>query len=335
MRLRAPVLALGVILALSAPGVVLAQSDQVRLAIAPVGQPGTYFDLTMAPGESRSLAVDIANDGSAAVPVRTYGADVYTIVNGGFGARLRDEPATGMTTWLAYPTRVWTLAAGETVRRTFEIKVPAKTGPGEYITSLILENDQPVESKGTIDLNQFIRQALGVVVTVPGRRAPALAIGQANANVVAGLSVVSVAIANTGNVRLQPTVQFALFDQAGGQISQTSSKMGTVYARTDTFLEVPLAVLLPAGQYVVRVTLADPKQDLSVTSGALPFGVVAETPISQGGGGSAGLTAVTPDGGQDGSLAPGIVLFAAVLLALAALGTVAVVRRRGPRTASL
>lgn len=328
-------MALGAILALSAPGIALAQSDQVRLAITPVGQPGTFFDLTMAPGESRSLAVDIANDGSAAVPVRTYPADVYTIVNGGFGARLRDEPETGMTTWLAYPTKIWTLAPGETVRRTFEIHVPAKIGPGEYITSLILENDQPIESKGTIDFNQYIRQALGVVVTVPGRRLPALAIGGANAKIVAGLSVVSVAIANTGNVRLQPTVHFALFDQTGSQISATSSQMGTVYARTDTFFEVPLAVLLPAGQYVVRVTLVDPKQDLSVASGTLPFGVVDQAPITQGGGGSAGLTAATPGGGQDGSLAPWIVLFAAVLLALAALGMAAVVRRRGPRTASL
>jgi hypothetical protein len=317
---------LGAILTLGAPGIALAQSDQVRLAITPVGQPGTFFDLTMAPGESRSLAVDVANDGSSAVPVRTYAAGVYTIVNGGFGARLRDEPETGMTTWLAYPTKVWTLAAGETVPRTFEINVPARIGPGEYITSLILENNQPIESKGTVDLNQFIRQALGVVVTVPGRRSPTLAIGGASTKVVAGLSVVLVAIANTGNVRLQPTVHFALFDQAGSQISETNSQMGTVYARTDTFFEVPLAVLLPAGQYVVRLTLADPKQDLSVASGALPFGVVAQTPITQSGGGSAGLTAATPGGGQDGSLAPGIVWFAVVLLALAALGMGAVVR---------
>ena len=55
----------GVLVAFLAPSAVLAQSAPMKLALRPVGQPGSYFDLIMLPGETRSLAVDIANDGDA------------------------------------------------------------------------------------------------------------------------------------------------------------------------------------------------------------------------------------------------------------------------------
>ena len=114
----------------------MADPGQIKLALLPVGQPGSYFDLTMRPGESRSFEITIANDGDSSIAARTYAADVYTIINGGFGARLRGEPETGMTSWLDYPTRVLQLAAGSRADSSFTVAVPAGTGPGEYITSL-------------------------------------------------------------------------------------------------------------------------------------------------------------------------------------------------------
>jgi hypothetical protein len=85
------------LLTLVAPGAASAGDAGIKLALRPIGQAGTYFDLTMRPGERRRLEVEIANVGTQRIAARSYAADVYTIVNGGFGGRLRDEPQTGTT----------------------------------------------------------------------------------------------------------------------------------------------------------------------------------------------------------------------------------------------
>jgi hypothetical protein len=239
-------------------GAVLAADTPIKLALLPVGQKGSFFDLTMRAGEERTLQVDIANDGGDAIAARTYAADVYTIINGGFGASLRDQPRTGTTTWVFYPTSVVSLGAGERTRRSFTIAVPRDAGPGEYITSLVLENNQPILGAGAVGLSQIVRQAVAVVVTVPGLRSPQLAIGSATHQVLAGRSIVRVAVQNPGNVRLKPRVGFSLIDAAGSLVSQTTMQMDTFYAHTNTFVEFPIATLLAPGTYTVRLRLDAP-----------------------------------------------------------------------------
>ena len=282
-----------VLLALLAPGAALAQSERVRLALLPVDQPGSFFDLTMRPGEKRSLAVDIANDCEAVIVARTYAADVYTIINGGFGARLRNEPPSGTTQWLDYPTEVLPLAVGVATRRAFTVAVPSDAGPGEYITSIVLENDLPFHSTGAVALNQVIRQAVAVVVTIPGRRSPRLAVGVASHKVVAGRTVVTVGVDNSGNVRLKPLVGYVLLDATGIQVSHGSVQMDTFYARTSTFIEVPLAAQLLPGAYTVRLTIEDSPQVMQAVATDVPLVVEPAPQASAAGARVPGPTHVT------------------------------------------
>jgi hypothetical protein len=321
----------GMAISLAAPGAALgaapSEQGQVNLALLPVGQSGSYFDITMSPGSSRSFAVDIANNGATAVAARTYAADVYTIINGGFGARLRGEAQSGMTAWLTYPTKVWTLAPGQGVRRTFAVHVPANAAPGETITSLVLENDQPIRVPGAGAVNQVVRQAVAMVVTVPGPRAPALAIGDASIAVVGGRSVVSVAVANIGNIRLSPEVDFALLDASGNAMSASSFQMGTFYAGTSTFIEVALTSLLPPGAYVARVTLRDPAEQVSVGRATPAVLAGGPDPSSPGDGQTAGQVSSTL-GTVPGS-APWVVHPAAgAFVALGIFGVIVLRRRR-------
>jgi hypothetical protein len=264
-----------VLSALAWPIAAYAVESQVELAIRPVDQPGQFFDLTMRPGETRTLEVELANVGDAAIAARTYAADVYTIINGGFGARLREEPQTGTTLWLDYTTDVLQLPAGDGIRRTFEIAVPADAEPGEYITSLVLENDVPIRGSGDVAIDQVVRQATAVVITVPGPRVPAITIGAATHNVVTDKSVVAVALQNMGNVRLKPVAEFVLLDGAGAEVSRATVAMDTFYAHTDTLMEVPLAALLQPGTYSIRLTLEDADQDLQASGAAIPLVVEA------------------------------------------------------------
>jgi hypothetical protein len=312
-------------IAFLAPKAAFAQDAPIRLALLPVGQPGSYFDLTMRPGETRRLAVDIANDGQAAIVARTYRADVYTIVNGGFGARLRDEPASGTTTWVTYPTTVLPLAVGEGIRRSFVVAVPADAGPGEYITSIVLENDAPLHKSGSVGLDQVIRQAVAVVVTVPGRRSPHLAVGAASNKIVADRSVVSVAVDNAGNVRLKPLVSFALLDAAGTEVSHASVQMDTFYARTSTFIEVALATSLPPGRYTVRLTVQDAARGLQAVTAAVPL-IIGAPEMSPAASRAPGQTNLTPAANQAMPLA---IVVGIVMLGGMAIGLILRLSRRG------
>jgi hypothetical protein len=296
--------------------------------VLPVGQAGPYFDLAMQPGESRTLEVDLVNYGSAALAVATYAADVYTITNGGYGGRLRGEPQTGTTTWLRYPTDVVELAAGARSRRAFSVAVPDGAAGGEYITSIVVENDQPVVTSGAIGLDQIARQAVAVVVTVPGPRTPALAIGEASHTVVTGRSVVAVELDNGGNVRLRPVASFELRDAAGGLVSQASIALDTFYAHRATRFEVPLAALLQPGTYYVTLRLADDVQGLSVERDDLTF--VVGPPATPEPGSRPALTPVNQ--APDGTSIPWPAVLA--LLGAALLGSVGFVALRRARNAS-
>jgi hypothetical protein len=310
-----------------APTIVLAQGAQIKLALLPVGQAGSYFDLTMKAGEIRTLEADVANDGEAAIAARTYAADVYTIVNGGFGGRLRDQPQTGTTGWLDYPTQVLQLGPGEGMHRSFTVAVPADTGSGEYITSLVLENEQPIVNDGAVGLNEVFRQAVAVVVSVPGPRSPGLAIGAATHTVVGGASTVKVAVENTGNVRLKPMISFTLFDPEGVQISQATLPMDTFYAETSTSVEFPLAALLLPGTYTVRLTLDDAAQSVHAAQAGIPLVVEAAPDPPADIGSDPGLIGVSQSAGGGPFGVVGILLVAGFLLAIS-IGWL-VLRRRG------
>jgi hypothetical protein len=330
-----PLLGLGAIVALLlVPGRASAQDVPGRLILAPIGQPGTYFDLTMRPGDRQTFELSFGDASSAPIAARTYAADVYTIVNGGFGGRLRDEPETGMTTWLDYPTEVLQLRPGGNVRRAFTVRVPPDVIPGEYITSVVLENDVPVPGSGPVALGQVTRQAVAVVVTVPGPRKPALTIGAARHEVVAGTSIVSVAVANPGNIRLKPLVGFRLFDGAGHLVSVTQFRMDTFYSWTTSTVEVPLASILLPGAYTIALDLDDAANDVYVTEPAIPLVVVAAAVAAPVGAGVPELPVV--DQASPPAGATGLPLPTAALLLVAVVGVARGVRvvRRSRRAAS-
>lgn len=319
----------------SAPAAAFAAESDVKLSLRPVGIDGQFFEVTMAPGETQTLEVELGNQGESAIAARTYAADVYTIINGGFGAELRDAPASGTTLWLEYPTEVFQLPPGQGIRRTFTVRVPSDAAPGEYITSLVLENDTPIQGGGDVAINQVLRQALAVVITVPGPRTPRLEVGAAIHTIVADRSVVAVSVRNTGNVRLKPVAQFTLRDAAGAQVSQSTVAMDSFYAGTETLVEVPLAALLQPGAYSVGLTLEDAAAGARIEAPAIPLGVEPPpSPPPAVEGTVPGLTEVIQSiqSGQVPPWAAALMLLGAVLIGLVGgLLILALVRRRRRR----
>ena len=324
---------LGAVLLVGAPFSTFASTPTTKLGLSAVAQPGSFFDLTMDPGQHKTLGVILSNDGTVSVAARTYAADVYTIVNGGFGGRLRDEPQTGMTSWVDYPSEALHIAAGERTRRSFDVEVPGDAGPGEYITSVVLEYDVLPQVGAGVEVDQVVRQAVAVVVTVPGARVPAIDIGAASHQVAAGKSIVSVAVRNTGNIRLKPLIDFTLTDAGGATVSHASVAMDSFYARTATTVEVPLAALLLPGRYTVGFSVGDTTQKLAVREASIPLVVDGLAGTGSDVGESAGLTDVIQGLGTGMSG----VIWAALICAVLALGLLVVggafaVRRRRSRS---
>lgn len=266
-------LGLSALIALGTSSLALAAEPAVKLSITPEGVSGSYFELTMKPGEMRELAVVIGNHGTAMVPVRTYAADVYTIVNGGFGARLSGEPTGETTSWVTYQSEVLSIEPGSGIRRTFTVTVPLDAAPGERITSLVVQNDKP-DSTGTgVVIQQVLRQAVAVAITVPGPLVPGLRIGAARHAEVAGRSVLAVEVENTGNVLVRPTADLTLSDGTGKIVSTGRVPMGSFYAGTSTLVELPLAALLLPGEYRIGLSLADPERGARAEARELAFAV--------------------------------------------------------------
>jgi hypothetical protein len=244
-----------------------------RLGLTPVGLPGTYFALTLVPGEHRQIEVEAANFGPDPTLARTYAANVYSIVNGGFGAGLFGEGISGTTTWLSYPTQEFTLAPQGALRVPFMVSVPGGTPPGEYITALVIESTETLQGSGPLTLNQVNRSAIAVAIDVPGSRQPSLSIGLVQHKSVGGHSILSFEVDNPGNVHLRPAGAFRLLDAGGSQIEARSVVMDAFYAGTRTLLEASLADALPPGDYCAELSLTDPVTGVHDATACLRFSV--------------------------------------------------------------
>ena len=272
-------IALGAMWLVALPAI--AAADEPQLGLTPMGQPGTYFDLTLGPGEHRRLEVEAANFGPRRERARTYAADVYSIVNGGFGAELHGQQPSGPTTWLSFPTEVMILERQQARIVPFVVDVPAGTPPGEYITALVIERTRALPSTGPLTLNQVDRSAIAVAIDVPGPRQPRLSIGVVGHKSIGGHSILTFAVNNAGNVHLWPAGRFLL--RAAGEAAQAGEAvvMDVLYAGTGTLLEIPLSTPLAPGEYCAQLSLTDAATGAHDETDCLPFRI--GPPASVGG----------------------------------------------------
>lgn len=278
-RLRAGAAALALATAWLVTAVPVAALDEAsKLGLTPLDQDGAYFELTLEPGEGTMLRVEAANFGASEVEARTYAADVYSIINGGFGADLYGEPAAGTTLWLDYQEQIATLGAHDALVIDFEVAVPDGTPPGEYIAALVIENVEPFRGSGSVTIDQINRSAIAVAIDVPGPSLPELQIGAVGHHVAGAQSVVTFAIDNPGNVHLRPAGDFGLFDASGRELSAGPVTMDSVYAGTGTLLEAPLAEMLPDGDYCAELRLVDEETGATDEIECLAFSVGAAAP---------------------------------------------------------
>jgi hypothetical protein len=284
---------LGALITFSLPAA--AAGDSIRLTIRPAdGDLTSYFKITVEPGQTVRLAAQLGNAGESRTNATTFAADAYTMPNGGFGVRDISAEQSGPTTWVSYPTETFEIEPGASTIREFDVTVPLDTEPGDYLTSLVIQNTDAIDATGAVALDQIVRQFVAIAIDVPGERAPALSIDTVSHDVTAGRSVVAFDVTNTGNRHLQPTGAFLLLDAQDNVIAQRDVAMNQFYAMTGTTFSVALDTLLAPGDYYASLTLTDPGTTSTATFEEAIFSVpVVEVPEAVNDDGSIAAPATT------------------------------------------
>ena len=305
-----------------------ADNDSIRLGIDAVGSDLPYFDLTLEPGDSVDLTVRFSNYGNVSTGASIFAADVRTIRGGGMGMADIDDDRTGATTWLDFEDEDLKLASDDQIERTVTVTVPEDTDSGEYITSVVIQNTEPVDiGDNDARFDQTVRQAVAIAIDVPGDRPAQLRVGDAHHLTSGERSVVEVGLENIGQAHLRPEGSFALADTDGETLAASSIALDTFYAGTDTVIEVTFTDQLPPGDYRIRLSLEDPETGARVEMNELPLSVAEEdreTGADDDAG--AGIVGATSSAGQDSSSFPGwTVIFGGLMVLFGLMVVLAVV----------
>ena len=236
-----------------------------------------YFSLELGAGTSQEATVLIGAEGDEVVPAKTYAADAYSLINGGFGVRELGEPVSEPTTWLDYESSDLELQPGQAIERTFTVSVPADAAPGQYIAGLIVQTAEPIAVGGSTMLQQTLRKALAVLITVPGPVTPEFSIGEASLRQSEASNSLLVDITNSGNILVKPAGEIVLTDPNGTTLVTAPIAMGSVYADDSTQIEVPIPALLAPGTYTIDISLADEATGASAANPVLALDVTAFT----------------------------------------------------------
>jgi len=328
VRSHATSVVLGAALALGVVAPVLAEHDPTRLGLTPIGQDGQFFAISLRPGESAELRVEVASFGHDEVLARTYAADVYSIINGGFGAELFGELPSGATEWLDYPDREIPLVSTGALVIDFSVRVPSGTPSGEYIAALVAEDTEPYRGdSGSVSVEQVNRVAVAVAIDVPGRREPGIEIGAVGHKLSGATSSVTFEVANIGNAHLWPQGGFILRDSSGTELASAPAIMDSVYAASATLFEAPLTEALEPGAYCAELSLTDDETGAADSTECLTFTVTSQpVDVAAEGQGSGAIPVIRP--AIDAVLGNPVALALFVIAAVSAPGAVWLLWRR-------
>lgn len=284
-----------VLIALGTPLFALAQNEttpaaetgppEVIVSIRPEGSvDGTRFEASAAPGETVQFNAVIENFGEAAVNLRTFASHVVPTLNGGLSVAGPDEEKTGFATWVTYPNEDLVLQPSESVQRTITVQVPNDAVPGQYVTAVVLETVDPVQTQGMI--RQFFRKVVSVYVTVPGETVTDFTLGEPELVIEEGRAGVLIPVENTGNVRLELEVEFELNNPDGSVFFANRSRLGVIYMGQSTYMLFGFINVPPPGDYTFSLTATDMDTQVSHSLDSVAVSppeveeVVAESPVA-------------------------------------------------------
>jgi hypothetical protein len=217
LQLLALIAAVMVLMAPSAAGA----ADNGSFGVNPAGGAGTeprsYFIYNLDPGANIEDAVVVSNSTDAPMTFKLYAADATPAVDGAFALGKAEDEPTGVGSWVLLPTNEITIPANTQANVPFRLIVPSNALPGDHAGGIVALDTKvsPGEDQGGLAIGTQNSVGARIYVRVSGPTQPSVdvtAVSLTTERTVGSLfgapstSTVTYKIANTGNVRLAPTV---------------------------------------------------------------------------------------------------------------------------------
>jgi hypothetical protein len=217
----------------------------------PISSPQlSYFRLQARPRRvARAGTIELLNPTRSPLSVVLAPVDGQTLSTLGSSYAPPGSRAHGPTRWLRLGRRTLTLPAGRSAAVPLSVLAPARARPGDHLAGVSIEalhqRAQHTAAKG-VSIASVVRYAIGVEVTLPGRRHPLIRFtGAQLQREPAGLTFLLLA-RNPGNVILQ-NVHGAVRISAGGRaVLARPIPGGTFVSGTSIAYPVPAFNLRPA-----------------------------------------------------------------------------------------
>jgi hypothetical protein len=281
---------------LTAPPLLLAapaQAAGVEIALSP-----SRFELPIAPGEERTVVINVISSGGNEGQVRLLATlgDWGMQASGELQYFKPGSTPGSAAPWMVYSPVEFAAKPGATYPIRVTISVPKDATPGDHLAALFVEERPGDLKKRTVgqQINLHFRMAaLFYVIVTPASQQGDLT----GLNAVATAEGVEVRpkLKNLGNTRLRATHSFQVLDAQGKQVAEFAEAEASVLLAGAEVTQTARAqgLSLPPGEYQVRYRV-DFKDGKKVTEGRTRLVVPAAAPANPGPGAA---PKVVPTGG--------------------------------------
>jgi hypothetical protein len=216
------------------------------LLVTPISAAGPardYFKLRITPGQSgRAGTIELRNPTGKTLRVALAPVDGQTLDTLGSAYAPAGSPAHGSTRWLRVSSANVKLASGGMALVPISVAVPRAAAPGDYLSGVSIEalDQQPQHTaRGRVSIASVDRYAIGVEVSLPGARRPAIQFtGATLEREPSGLTFL-LAARNSGNVILQGVHGWVRVTHAGHTVLSRALETGTFVTASKIAYPVP------------------------------------------------------------------------------------------------
>lgn len=261
-RARLRLGALSAALALAAP-LVVAGNASARgpvFALQPVAK-GPYYVFHAKPGQTISGRVRVVNTGSATGSARIYAVDATTGATTGASYLTDRTRHTDVGAWTRLSVGRVRLRPRQSKVVDFTVRVPRGARSGDHLGGIVADpgvrHGRAVRrNSSSFRINVRTLTVIAIQATLPGKRAPGMAIQDVTAGGLRGYQQLFLGLRNTGNVLTKGSGSVVVSNMDGKRLKSSTFALDTFVPRTQVAFPVLVrGKALSAGTYRAAVTV--------------------------------------------------------------------------------
>lgn len=228
--------------------------------------PHGYFELSLNPGQSRMGSVVLSDPSSTGAIFDVYPVDAVTSAATGVAYSGLGDAPTSAGSWVHLDLHSVALQAHQSRSVTFQVSVPPRIHPGDYVAGIAAQNPTAAHQGGSTGLGVGVslavdtRVVVAVVIHVPGPAATAIQLGRPRLAAQNGVrQVVELPMTDNGGLLAKPELSSAVRRCTGGpNLASITRQLDTFVPHTTITYVWSLATLvLSPGCYRISATLSN------------------------------------------------------------------------------